>query len=66
MLSARSRCWSVSSIPRANAWAWIRQASSHSSKESAAVSTPSGSVDGSKSSPMSQRPLPPDDGKVRT
>lgn len=69
MLIASCRCLSLSALPRANAVALIRQASSsHSNKntgESAAVSSPSGSVDDPNSSPMTQRPLPPDDGKVR-
>ncbi|CAF4355249.1 unnamed protein product [Rotaria magnacalcarata] len=67
MLSASSRCLSLSSIPRANALAIIRQASSHSSKskETVGVSTPTGSVEDPSQSPMSQRALPPDDGKVR-
>ena len=56
-------------VPRTTALAVIRQASSggHNKKEeSAAVSSPAGHSGGSDSSPMSQRPLPPDDGKVRT
>ncbi|UJR10442.1 hypothetical protein I4U23_014646 [Adineta vaga] len=69
MLAASGRCVSLSALPRANALTFIRQASSHSNKnkdESVAVSTPSsGSHDDSGRSPMSQRPLPPDDGKVR-
>ena len=65
MLAAGSRCVSFSVLPRAHALAIIRQAasSSHSNKnkdEPAAVS-----VEDSGPSPMSQRPLPPDDGKVR-
>jgi len=64
MLAAGSRCASLSTLPRVNALAIIRQASSSNSNqhknESAAVS-----VDESGASPMSQRPLPPDDGKVR-
>jgi hypothetical protein len=64
MLTAACRCASLSAIPRANALAIIRQASSSHSKqnkdEPAAVS-----VEDPSRSPMSERPLPPDDGKVR-
>jgi hypothetical protein len=59
MLAANGRY-----ISRVNALAIIRQASSsHSNKnknEQAAVS-----IEDSDRSPMSQRSLPPDDGKVR-
>jgi hypothetical protein len=60
MLAAACRCVSLSALPRANALAIIRQSSSKSKDEPAAVS-----VGDSTSSPMSQRQLPPDDGKVR-
>jgi len=60
MLAAGCRCVSLSVLPRANALAIIRQSSSQSKDEPAAVS-----VGDSTSSPMSQRQLPPDDGKVR-
>jgi hypothetical protein len=68
MLTAGSRCLSLSALPRANVLTVVRQAasssgSSHSNKnkdESVAVS-----VEDSGPSPMSQRSLPPDDGKVR-
>lgn len=64
-LAAGGRCATLSTLPRATTLATIRTASSSSGnkkhEEPAAVSTPTGSA----SSPMSQRPLPPDDGKVR-
>lgn len=63
MLAASCRCVSLSALSRANALAITRQSSSQSNKdkdEPAAVS-----VGDSTSSPMSQRQLPPDDGKVR-
>ena len=66
MLTASARCLSLSALPRVNALGCIRQASHSSNKnkdEPVAVSTPS--HDDSGPSPMSQRPLPPDDGKVR-
>ena len=69
MLAASGRCLSLSALPRAHAFSVVRQASSHSDKnkhESAAVSSPSSGGQDKTSSPMSQRPLPPDDGKVRT
>ena len=71
MLAAGGRCVSLSALPRTHALAVIRQASSsgssHSKKEEpVAVSSPTGAVADSARSPMSQRPLPPDDGKVRT
>ena len=71
MLAAGGRCVSLSALPRANALAVIRQASSSGSsrsnkEEPVAVSSPTGAVADSARSPMSQRPLPPDDGKVRT
>jgi hypothetical protein len=73
MLAAGGRCLSLGGLPRANALTAIRQAasssgSSHPNKghgDQVAVSTPSASGD-AEASPMSQRPLPPDDGKVRT
>ncbi|CAF1021124.1 unnamed protein product [Rotaria sordida] len=69
MLALSGRCLSLSTLPRANALAIIRQASSSQSnkdqQEPVAVSTSSGSVEDSSRSPMSQRSLPPDDGKVR-
>ena len=56
-------------FPRTSTLAIIRKtASSSGSKktdESLTVSTPSGSNNDPNNSPMSQRPLPPDDGKVR-
>ncbi|CAF0826888.1 unnamed protein product [Rotaria sp. Silwood1] len=70
MLTASGRCLSLSALPRANALAIIRQASSSQSNKDktepvVVVSSPSGSVEDSSRSPMSQRSLPPDDGKVR-
>lgn len=69
-LAASGRCVTLSTLPRANTLAVIRQASSSSgnkkSEEPVAVSTPSNSHnDEPEQSPMSQRQLPPDDGKVR-
>ena len=67
-LAASSRCAALSTLPRVNSLALVRQASSsHSggnkkSDEPVAVSTPDNDPN---NSPMSQRPLPPDDGKVR-
>lgn len=62
MLTVGSRCVSLNALPRLHALTLFRQASSSKSKdEPVAVS-----IDDSKASPMSQRPLPPDDGKVRT
>ena len=62
MLTAGSRCVSLSVLPRLQTLTFLRQASSSKSKdEPVAVS-----IEDSTSSPMSQRPLPPDDGKVRT
>jgi len=69
MLAAGGRYVSLSTLPRVNALAIIRQASSKSNKnhdEPVAVSSPPALNDDSGRSPMSQRPLPPDDGKVRT
>lgn len=65
-LAGSGRCATLSTLPRVNTLAIIRQATSSSgghkkSEEPVAVSTP----DGTDRSPMSQRPLPPDDGKVR-
>jgi hypothetical protein len=70
MLAVSGRCVSLGSLPRANAWLAFRHASSSSGapptnnnkNETVAVSSSSGSAD---ESPMSQRPLPADDGKVR-
>jgi len=68
-LAASSRCATLSTLSRVNTLAVIRTASSSSgnkkNEEPVAVSTPPGSHDDPNSSPMSQRPLPPDDGKVR-
>ena len=60
MLAAGSRCLSLNAFPRLHTSIILRQASSKSKDEPVAVS-----VDDSTRSPMSQRPLPPDDGKVR-
>ncbi|CAF4416183.1 unnamed protein product, partial [Adineta steineri] len=63
-LATSSRCATLSTIPRANTLAVIRKASSsggHKKNEDpVAVSTP---TDDPHRSPMSQRQLPPDDGK---
>lgn len=68
-LAASGRRATLSALPRANTLAVIRKASSSSgnkkTEDPVAVSTPAGSHDDSENSPMSQRPLPPDDGKVR-
>jgi len=68
-LAASSRCATLSTLPRTNTLAIIRQAASSSgnkkNEEHVAVSSPTGSVEDSHRSPMSQRSLPPDDGKVR-
>ena len=69
-LAGSGRCATLSTIPRVNALAVIRKATSSSgghkkNEEQVAVSTPGGSHDDTERSPMSQRPLPPDDGKVR-
>ncbi len=68
-LATGGRCATLSALPRANTLAVIRNASSSSGhkkhEEPVAVSTPPGSHDDPHSSPMSQRQLPPDDGKVR-
>ncbi len=68
-LAASGRCATLSTLPRVNTLAVIRKASSSSgnkkSEEPVAVSTPTSSHDDPNSSPMSQRQLPPDDGKVR-
>jgi hypothetical protein len=68
-LAASSRCATLSTLPRVNTIAVIRKASSSSghkkTEDPVAVSTPTGSHDDVDHSPMSQRPLPPDDGKVR-
>jgi len=68
-LAASSRCATLSTLPRTNTLAIIRQAASSSgskkNEEPVAVSSPTGSVEDSNRSPMSQRSLPPDDGKVR-
>lgn len=67
-LATSSRCAALSTLPRAQSLVAIRQASSSSSSghkkgdEPVAVSTP---TEDHSRSPMSQRPLPPDDGKVR-
>jgi hypothetical protein len=69
-ITAGGRLATVSTLPRATRLSLVRPASSSSGKknndEPSAVSTPTGSVQDSESSPMSQRTLPPDDGKVRT
>jgi hypothetical protein len=66
MLAAGSRCVFLNVLPRAHALAIIRQSSSSSSQSNKNKDEPVAvSVDDSGSSPMSQRPLPPDDGKVR-
>ncbi len=67
-LAASGRCVTLNTLPRVNTLAVIRQASSSSSgnkkhEEPVAVSTPT--HDDPNNSPMSQRQLPPDDGKVR-
>ncbi|CAF3412510.1 unnamed protein product [Rotaria socialis] len=66
-LAVGGRCATLSALPRANTLAIIRKASSSGGskkhEEPVAVSTPTGSDP--NSSPMSQRALPPDDGKVR-
>lgn len=63
-LANNGRCATLSMLPRANTLAVIRTASSSSGhkKDEGPVA-----VSGSdpNSSPMTQRPLPPDDGKVR-
>ncbi len=68
-LAASSRCATLSTLSRTNTLAAIRKASSSSGnkkhEEPVAVTTPTGSHDDPHNSPMSQRPLPPDDGKVR-
>ncbi len=68
-LAASSRCATLSTLPRVNTLAIIRQASSSSGnkkhEEPVAVTTPTDSHDDPQNSPMSQRQLPPDDGKVR-
>jgi hypothetical protein len=65
-LAASGRSATLSTLPRVNTLAVIRKASSSSgnkkTEEPVAVSTP---IDDPSRSPMSQRPLPPDDGKVR-
>ncbi len=67
-LAAGSRCATLSTLSRTNTLASIRKASSSGghkkTEDPVAVSTP-GSHDDPQNSPMSQRPLPPDDGKVR-
>jgi hypothetical protein len=70
-LAAGGRCATLSTLPRANTLAIIRKATSSSSsgnkkhEDPVAVTTPSGSMDDPNNSPMTQRSLPPDDGKVR-
>ncbi len=67
-LAASGRCATLNTLPRANTLAVIRKASSSSGSkkdEPVAVSTPTGSTNDPNVSPMSQRQLPPDDGKVR-
>lgn len=69
-LAGSGRCATLSTLPRINTLAIIRKATSSSgghkkSEEPVAVSTPTSLDDGTDRSPMSQRPLPPDDGKVR-
>lgn len=69
-LAGSGRCATLSTLPRVNTLAIIRKATSSSGghkkgEESAAVSTPGGEHGDTERSPMSQRPLPPDDGKVR-
>jgi len=65
MLAAGSRCVFLNVLPRAHALAIIRQSSSSSQSNKNKDEPVAVSVDDSGSSPMSQRPLPPDDGKVR-
>ena len=68
-VAASGRLATISARP--SSLALIRQASSSSSsgnkknEEPVAVSAPTASHGSSESSPMSQRPLPADDGKVR-
>ncbi len=68
MLTASSRCVSLSLLPRVNAVAIVRQTSSSASSPTSNKNKDEPlpvSVEDSTRSPMSQRPLPPDDGKVR-
>jgi hypothetical protein len=65
MLAATCRCVSLNALPRVNALAIIRQASSSSQSNKNKDEPAAISVEDSNESPMSQRPLPPDDGKVR-
>ncbi|CAF0942271.1 unnamed protein product [Rotaria sordida] len=68
-IATSGRCATLSTLPRVNTLAVIRKASASSgnrkTEEPVAVSTPGSSSDDPNNSPMSQRPLPPDDGKVR-